>query len=56
MRKTGTPTDKRCHRRKNNIENDHYVLYAKNKAKGITEKYSIPVETVDQIFNDFSKH
>ena len=41
---------------KYDIENDHYVLYAKNKAKGITEKYSIPVETVDQIFNDFSKH
>ena len=41
---------------KYDIEDNNYVLYAKNRWLGVTEKFSIPVETVDEIFNDFSKH
>ncbi len=41
---------------KYDFEDNHYILYAKDKATDTTVKFSIPVETVDQIFNDFSRY
>ncbi len=41
---------------KYDVVDNHYVLYAKDKATDTTVKFSIPVETVDQIFNDYSRY
>ena len=41
---------------KYDFEDNHYILYAKDKVKGVTEQFKIPVEVVDQIFNDFSRY
>lgn len=42
--------------KKYDVIDNHYVVYAKNHAKWITEQFKIPVEEVDKIFNDYSRN
>lgn len=43
-------------KKKYEFENDHYIFHVKDKVKGVTKEFKIPLELADQIFNDFSKH